>query len=100
MAILNGATVAIEAANGAVTELTGPIHAFKDAEGWWAGLITTDPAVPSKATLVGQRVQIKAAGVVASACVSDRVELRAATPTVQLLMRGEGPPPFLTNGKM
>jgi hypothetical protein len=100
VAILNGATVAIGSADGEVTELTGPVAAFKDSEGWWAGLITTSPSVPPKSELVGQRVQIKAAGIAATACVSDRVELLGAPTTVQVLMRGEGPAPFLTNGKM
>ncbi len=93
MAVLSGAEVAMETADG-LTKLTGPVAAFKDAEGWWAGLITTANSVPPKAAVIGHRVQIRAEGVLASACVSDRVDLIAETPTVQLLMRGDGPAPF------
>jgi hypothetical protein len=99
MAILSGATVMMDTPDGGVTELTGRVAAFKDAEGWWAGLITT-AAVPPKTAIVGHRVRIRTAGVTASACISDRVELRAGTQTVQLLMRGDGPAPFMTNGRV
>lgn len=89
MPLLNDGVVVIES-QGATTEAKGILQAYRDSQGWWAGLIASADSVPGGAELVGRKVQIRAAEGAATAQVSGCVKLLAPMPTVQLLMRGEG----------
>ena len=93
MPILSDGAVIIES-EGTSTELTGILTAFKDAAGWWGGLITAAASVPPGGEIVGRKVRVRASEGAGAAQVSDCVELRGPTPTVQLLLRGEGDAPF------
>ena len=94
MALLNEATLVVPTAQGSTATVTGTVAAFRDADGWWATLVAPAESVPSRAEVVGQRAQITAQPSAAWARVTDCVTLLATTPTVQLVLRGEGEAPF------